>query len=165
VICVATPPSRATRADPRTVDTATEIAGRLLVRGTLVALESTYLSTTDEVVLPPLLEQVSRLIAGDDFALTFSPERIDRGNPSYGTRNTPKFPRGPDIVLRRRGHWFLQQDVRAGRPTWTGSPRCPPGTRHARTHYEPRSWRHEPGMRMRANVHKAIGEQGVIRND
>jgi len=38
----------------------------------------------------PLLERASGLTAGDHFALAFSPERIDPGNPSYGIRNTPK---------------------------------------------------------------------------
>ena len=60
------------------------------VAGMLVVLESTtYPGTTDEVVRP-LLEKASGLTAGVDFALAFSPERIDPGNPHYSIRNTPK---------------------------------------------------------------------------
>jgi nucleotide sugar dehydrogenase len=36
------------------------------------------------------LEVGSGLIAGTDFHLVFSPERIDPGNPVFGLRNTPK---------------------------------------------------------------------------
>jgi UDP-N-acetyl-D-glucosamine dehydrogenase len=55
----------------------------------LVILESTtYPGTTDELVLP-ILEQ-SGLRGGRDFFLAFSPERIDPGNPVYGTHNVPK---------------------------------------------------------------------------
>ena len=52
-------------------------------------LESTtYPGTTDEIVRP-ILEQAG-LIAGTDFHLAFSPERVDPGNPTYGIANTPK---------------------------------------------------------------------------
>ena len=90
VICVPTPLSTESGPDLSAVRAAAEMAGRLLRRGMLVVLESTtYPGTTDEVVRP-LLERASRLTAGDHFALAFSPERIDPGNPSYGIRNTPK---------------------------------------------------------------------------
>ena len=57
--------------------------------GMLVILESTtYPGTTDEVVRP-ILEETG-LIAGTDFHLAFSPERIDPGNESFGAKNTPK---------------------------------------------------------------------------
>jgi len=60
-----------------------------LHRGQLVILESTtYPGTTDEVV-QPILEE-SGLMAGRDFHLAFSPERIDPGNPKFNTRNIPK---------------------------------------------------------------------------
>jgi UDP-N-acetyl-D-glucosamine dehydrogenase len=48
--------------------------------GQLVALESTtYPGTIDEVVRP-ILEERSGLVAGRDFALAYSPERIDPGS-------------------------------------------------------------------------------------
>jgi nucleotide sugar dehydrogenase len=54
-----------------------------------VVLESTtYPGTTDEVIRPMI--EKSGLVAGEDFHLAFSPERIDPGNPVYGVRNTPK---------------------------------------------------------------------------
>jgi nucleotide sugar dehydrogenase len=90
VICVPTPLSAASGPDLAAVRAAAATAARLLRPGMLVVLESTtYPGTTDEVVRP-LLEEASGLTAGTDFALAFSPERIDPGNKSYGIRNTPK---------------------------------------------------------------------------
>jgi UDP-N-acetyl-D-glucosamine dehydrogenase len=90
VICVPTPLSEAHGPDLTAVRAATATAGHLLKRGTLVSLESTTYPGTTEEVLSPLLEKASELTAGIDFALAFSPERIDPGNPVYGFRNTPK---------------------------------------------------------------------------
>jgi UDP-N-acetyl-D-glucosamine dehydrogenase len=90
VICVPTPLSADGAPDLSAVRAAAAIVSRLLRPGMLVVLESTtYPGTTDEVVRP-LLEQASGLTAGPDFALAFSPERIDPGNEEYGIRNTPK---------------------------------------------------------------------------
>ena len=90
VICVPTPLSEADGPDLSAVRAATQTAGRLLKAGTLVSLESTTYPGTTEEVVRPLLEKASGLTAGLDFALAFSPERIDPGNPVYGFRNTPK---------------------------------------------------------------------------
>ncbi|MBO0772222.1 MAG: nucleotide sugar dehydrogenase [Actinobacteria bacterium] len=90
VICVPTPLSDGRGPDLTAVRAAAGTAGRLLRPGMLVVLESTtYPGTTDEVVRP-LLEEASGLAAGRDFALAFSPERIDPGNRAFAIRNTPK---------------------------------------------------------------------------
>jgi nucleotide sugar dehydrogenase len=90
VICVPTPLSEGDGPDLRAVIGATEAVGRNLRRGMLVVLESTtYPGTTDDLVRP-LLEELSGLVAGIDFHLAFSPERIDPGNETFGPHNTPK---------------------------------------------------------------------------
>ena len=89
-ICVPTPLSLAGGPDLTAVCAAAQTAGRLLRSGSLVSLESTTYPGTTEEVVRPLLEKASGLIAGIDFALAFSPERIDPGNPAYGFKNTPK---------------------------------------------------------------------------
>jgi UDP-N-acetyl-D-glucosamine dehydrogenase len=90
VICVPTPLSEGDGPDLRAVTGATMAIARNLRPGMLVVLESTtYPGTTDDVVRP-LLEQESGLVAGVDFHLAFSPERIDPGNATFGPRNTPK---------------------------------------------------------------------------
>jgi UDP-N-acetyl-D-glucosamine dehydrogenase len=89
VICVPTPLSNDQGPDLTAVIGATRSVAAHLRSGTLVVLESTtYPGTTDEVV-KPLLETTG-LVAGTDFHLAFSPERIDPGNDVYGVRNTPK---------------------------------------------------------------------------
>ncbi len=89
VVCVPTPLSEDGGPDLGAVMSATRTIARNLQPGMLVVLESTtYPGTTDEVV-KPILEE-GGLTAGTDFALAFSPERIDPGNPTYGMTNTPK---------------------------------------------------------------------------
>jgi UDP-N-acetyl-D-glucosamine dehydrogenase len=90
VICVPTPLATGGAPDLTAVCSAAKTVGRLLRPGMVVILESTtYPGTTDEVVRP-LLEEASGLVAGTDFSLAFSPERIDPGNQQFGVRNTPK---------------------------------------------------------------------------
>lgn len=59
-----------------------------------VVLESTtYPGTTEELFIP-LLEHGSGLVAGVDFSVGYSPERIDPSNRSWTFRTTPKIVSG-----------------------------------------------------------------------
>jgi UDP-N-acetyl-D-glucosamine dehydrogenase len=88
-ICVPTPLNKTKDPDLSYVVSASQAVLHGLRRGQLVILESTtYPGTTREVVLPVLQE--SGLVAGEDFFLCFSPERVDPGNAVWQTRNTPK---------------------------------------------------------------------------
>ncbi len=88
-IAVPTPLSKTKDPDVSYVIAATESIKKTLRRGQLVILESTtYPGTTRELMLPAL--EATGLKVGEDFFLAFSPERVDPGNPKYGTRNTPK---------------------------------------------------------------------------
>ncbi len=65
-------------------------------RRNCVVLESTsYPGTTQERMLP-LLEEGSGLVAGTDFRLGYSPERIDPGNETWTLTTTPKIVSGID---------------------------------------------------------------------
>ncbi|MFC8516989.1 nucleotide sugar dehydrogenase [Streptomyces sp. NPDC057257] len=89
VICVPTPLGEDGGPDLSAVTSAARAVAGHLRPGRLVVLESTtYPGTTDEVVRP-LLEE-SGLKAGEDFALAFSPERIDPGNTTHALREVPK---------------------------------------------------------------------------
>ncbi|MFF5258665.1 nucleotide sugar dehydrogenase [Actinomadura viridis] len=90
VICVPTPLSEEGGPDLTAVRGAAGSIARHLAPGTLVVLESTTYPGTTEEVLRPLLEEATGLVAGTDFHLAFSPERIDPGNPVFGVANTPK---------------------------------------------------------------------------
>jgi UDP-N-acetyl-D-glucosamine dehydrogenase len=88
-ICVPTPLRKTRDPDLSYVVTAVNTTRDVLRKGQLVILESTtYPGTTDEVVQPVLEE--SGLVAGKDFFLAFSPERVDPGNPTFNTQNIPK---------------------------------------------------------------------------
>jgi UDP-N-acetyl-D-glucosamine dehydrogenase len=88
VICVPTP-TRDGTPDLAYIRQASEDVARHIAPGRLVVLESTtYPGTTEEVVRPIL--ETSGYVAGKDFLLAYSPERIDPGNPEYGLQNTPK---------------------------------------------------------------------------
>ena len=64
------------------------VAGAL-VSGQLVVLESTTYPGTTREQLVPILEERG-LVAGEDFNVAFSPERVDPGRTDYTLRNTPK---------------------------------------------------------------------------
>jgi UDP-N-acetyl-D-glucosamine dehydrogenase len=99
-ICVPTPLSKFKDPDVSFIVAATESVKRTLRRGQAIMLESTtYPGTTREILLPAL--ESTGLKVGVDFFLAFSPERVDPGNPVYGTRNTPKVVGGMTPDCRR----------------------------------------------------------------
>lgn len=101
-ICVPTPLNKIKDPDLSFVVTAAGALRDSLRPRQLVILESTtYPGTTREVVLPVLEE--SGLRVGKDFFLCFSPERVDPGNPTWHTRNTPKVIGGITSGCSRRG--------------------------------------------------------------
>jgi UDP-N-acetyl-D-glucosamine dehydrogenase len=89
VICVNTP-LRDGSPDLRYIETAGESVARVLERGSVVILESTTYPGTTEELLRPILEEGSSLVAGNDFALAHSPERINPADQRWHLRNTPK---------------------------------------------------------------------------
>jgi UDP-N-acetyl-D-glucosamine dehydrogenase len=99
-ICVPTPLSKFKDPDVSYIVAATEAVKKRLRRGQAIVLESTtYPGTTREIMLPAL--QGTGLKVGQDFFLAFSPERVDPGNPNFGTRNTPKVVGGITEDCRR----------------------------------------------------------------
>ncbi len=88
-IAVPTPLSKFKDPDVSYIQASTESVRKTLRKGQVIILESTtYPGTTRELMLPAL--ESTGLVVGKDFFLSFSPERVDPGNPIYGTRNTPK---------------------------------------------------------------------------
>lgn len=80
------------------VESCAQTLGEHLCPGATVVLESTtYPGTTDEL-MTPILEKASGLIAGADFHVGFSPERIDPGNRSWPFERTPKVVSGIDAA-------------------------------------------------------------------
>lgn len=78
------------------VEAAAVMVARHLRPGATVILESTTYPGTTEELLRPILEEGSGLIAGEEFFLGYSPERIDPGNTTWDLTSTPKVVSGVD---------------------------------------------------------------------
>ncbi len=97
-ICVPTPLGKTRDPDVSYVLAAGREVAAHLHPGQLIVLESTTYPGTTRDVLLPLLEEAGAgagidggdLEVGRDFFLCFSPERVDPGNPTWKTHNTPK---------------------------------------------------------------------------
>ncbi len=91
LICVPTPLDEARDPDLKYVIGTCEHIAAALRPGQLVVLESTTYPTTTRDVMVPILEQgVSKLTAGHDFFVAYSPEREDPGNPDFSAAGIPK---------------------------------------------------------------------------
>ena len=89
LICVPTPLNEHRDPDLSYVEATTKVIVKHLQVGQLIALESTTYPGTSEEIMLPVLES-SGLSAGRDFAIAYSPEREDPGNPDFGTATIPK---------------------------------------------------------------------------
>ena len=110
LICVPTPLTDHTP-DLAMVREAVETVGRHLSPGRLVVLESTTYPGTTEEVVAPILEAASGLTAGRDFALAYSPERIDPGQDLHPLEETPKIVAGLTDRCRDLAASFYSQVI------------------------------------------------------
>jgi UDP-N-acetyl-D-glucosamine dehydrogenase len=83
------------------IESAAHTLARYVRPGSTVILESTTYPGTTEELVAPILEEGSGLMAGLDFHLGYSPERIDPGNPHWRFENTPKVVSGVDDASLR----------------------------------------------------------------
>lgn len=90
LICVPTPLDKFRKPDMSYIEAACTDIGRFMKPGTFISLESTTYPTTTEDFMLPIIERESGLKHGKDFWLAYSPERVDPGNPTFHTKNTPK---------------------------------------------------------------------------
>lgn len=109
-ICVPTPLSKTKDPDVSYILSAVEMVARHLHPQMLIILESTtYPGTTEELIRPSLEEK--GLKAGKDFFLAYSPERVDPGNPVYGTKNTPRIVGGSTAACSEVAQVFYEQFI------------------------------------------------------
>ncbi len=108
LICVPTPLDKFRKPDMSFIESACTDIGLHMKAGTFISLESTTYPTTTEDLMLPIIEKYSKqnplykgntprptphapsFKHGKDFWLAYSPERVDPGNKSFHTRNTPK---------------------------------------------------------------------------
>ena len=89
-ICVPTPLNKEKNPDISYIVNVMEEIKNYLHENMIIILESTtYPGSTKELILPYIANN-TKLITGKNICLCFSPERIDPGNETYSTSNTPK---------------------------------------------------------------------------
>ena len=90
---------------------AAKTVGENLVKNQVIILESTtYPGTTIEVLIPNL-ENTSKLKAGEDFFVGYSPERIDPGNKVWKFKNTPKVISGINDISTEKIQSFYESII------------------------------------------------------
>ena len=90
---------------------AAKTVGENLVKNQVIILESTtYPGTTIEVLIPNL-ENTSKLKAGEDFFVGYSPERIDPGNKVWKFKNTPKVVSGINDISTEKIQSFYESII------------------------------------------------------
>ncbi len=96
IVTVPTPINAARQPDLSALHAASRTVGRVLKRGDIVVYESTVYPGATEEDCGPVLEAVSGLVAGRDFTLGYSPERINPGDRQHRFATIVKVVAGQD---------------------------------------------------------------------
>ncbi|MBC1650010.1 nucleotide sugar dehydrogenase [Listeria booriae] len=89
IICVPTPLTKSYEPDISYIVSAVDTIRANMSSNTIVVLESTtYPGTSKELIYAPIASDGWKL--DEDFYVCYSPERVDPGNQTYQTVNTPK---------------------------------------------------------------------------
>jgi len=100
IVAVPTPITDAKHPDMRALISASRIIGEQLRKGDIVVYESTVYPGATEGECLPVLEKVSGLIAGEDFHISYSPERINPGDKKHRFTNITKIVSAQDDAAR-----------------------------------------------------------------
>ena len=96
IVAVPTPINQDKTPDLHPVESASEILGRNLTKGSVVVYESTVYPGVTEDICVPILERESQLKCGTDFKIGYSPERINPGDKLHRLDNIKKIVSGMD---------------------------------------------------------------------
>jgi len=112
IVCVPTPLDKLENPDLSFLRSTSKTIADHLKGYKLIIVESTSFPGTTEGIIRPILERSGRR-AGEDFALVYSPERIDYGNPQFGMTRIPKVVGGLNAESTRLGASFYGAILRA----------------------------------------------------
>jgi UDP-N-acetyl-D-galactosamine dehydrogenase len=96
IVTVPTPLDKARRPDLTALMGASQSVGRVLKKADIVVYESTVYPGATEEDCVPILERASGLVAGRDFAVGYSPERINPGDKAHRFETITKVVSGQD---------------------------------------------------------------------
>jgi UDPglucose 6-dehydrogenase/UDP-N-acetyl-D-galactosamine dehydrogenase len=96
IIAVPTPVNKAKDPDLEPVESSAETVGKNLKKGAIVVLESTVYPGVTEGIMAPILERESGMVCGKDFAIGYSPERINPGDEEHVLSRINKVVSGMD---------------------------------------------------------------------
>jgi UDPglucose 6-dehydrogenase/UDP-N-acetyl-D-galactosamine dehydrogenase len=96
IIAVPTPVTKAKDPDLEPVRSAAETTGKNLKKHAIVVLESTVYPGVTEEFMKPILEKESGMVCGKDFAIGYSPERINPGDDVHTLEHITKIVAGMD---------------------------------------------------------------------
>ena len=96
IVAVPTPVKDDHTPDLTPVESASEILGRKLTKGSVVVFESTVYPGVTEDICVPILERESGLKCGVDFKIGYSPERINPGDKVHRLSTITKIVSGMD---------------------------------------------------------------------
>jgi UDP-N-acetyl-D-glucosamine dehydrogenase len=112
MIAVPTPLDKYQQPDSSYVRASVAELAKHVSKETLVILESTtYPGTTEEILVPAFQQQ--GFVVGEDIYIAFSPERVDPGNKSFKTSNTPKVVGGVSPTCSEISKVFYQAILEA----------------------------------------------------
>ncbi|WP_037499848.1 nucleotide sugar dehydrogenase [Sphingomonas jaspsi] len=98
IVTVPTPIDQANRPDFRALLGACETVGAIMPKGAIIVFESTVYPGVTEEICGPALERASGLVAGRDFTLGYSPERINPGDKARPLEKIVKVVAGQDAA-------------------------------------------------------------------
>lgn len=101
IVTVPTPVDAENKPDLRAVESASRFVGGLIRMGSIVVYESTVYPGCTEEFCGPVLEAESGLIAGQDFFLGYSPERINPGDKVHRVDSITKVVAGQTDTVAR----------------------------------------------------------------
>jgi UDP-N-acetyl-D-galactosamine dehydrogenase len=102
VVAVPTPVDENNVPDLTPLVRASETVGKALGKGAVVVFESTVYPGVTEDVCGPILAKISGLVAGKDFTLGYSPERINPGDKDHSLEHIVKVVSGQDAATLER---------------------------------------------------------------
>jgi UDPglucose 6-dehydrogenase/UDP-N-acetyl-D-galactosamine dehydrogenase len=96
IIAVPTPLKKSKEPDLSYVESAAEVVGKNLKKGSIVVLESTVYPGVTEDIMAPILEKESGMMCGADFKVGYSPERVNPGDEEHTIDKITKIVSGMD---------------------------------------------------------------------